>query len=134
MSPKTLEFDETSCNNFIELVVEQNRCVFSYLCSRTEVIIVNIVVPDCNSCQIFRTAPRTLGVKHGPPSNRLEVVVERSTAGRVLSPRAWPVSNKSPSPKCLLITSVQQNLGWQVKTLLSCIQIAPNWFYTFHLS
>ena len=31
----------------------------------------------------------------------------------ILSPRAWPVSNKSPSPKCLLITSVQKNLASQ---------------------
>ena len=76
---------------------------------------------------MFRTTPRTLGVKHGPPSNHLEVVVERSTAGRVLSPRAWPVSNKSPSPKCLLITSVQKNFGLASENIAS-LQIAPNWF------
>ena len=46
MPPGTLEFDETSRNNFIELVVEQSGCVFSYLCSSTEDIIVNIVIPE----------------------------------------------------------------------------------------
>ena len=44
--PGTLEFDETLPNNFIELVVEQSRHVFSYLCSRTEDIIVNIANPE----------------------------------------------------------------------------------------